>query len=77
MDKRLQALVFGIDIVDAELENDSVIVSRHCGTSPEKVHRLKVVDRQRHQGEQWHNEFSKDGREAFHYRAIFGRTNGQ
>ncbi|MMZ55782.1 hypothetical protein D1872_176490 [compost metagenome] len=33
IDKRLQALaIFGIDIVDVELDDDSVIVGRHCRT---------------------------------------------
>ena len=58
IDKRLQALVFGIDIVDAELDDDSVIVGRHCGTSAEQLHRLGVADRQ---GARWQNEFGKDG----------------
>lgn len=59
VDKRLQARVLGIDVVDAKFDDDGVVVGRAHGTSAEQLHRLGVADRQR---TRWQNELSEDRR---------------
>ena len=63
-DEWLQARVLGVDVVDAELDNYGVIVSRARGVGPEQLHRLGVADRER-AGRQ--NDLGEYGRGALRW----------